>query len=60
MAFNELPFDTSMMVHFRKRLSGNILKEINALIIERRKEEEKKADDGEPTQGIKEIKIKRR
>ena len=25
---DELPFDPSMMVHFRKRLSGNILKEI--------------------------------
>jgi len=30
---DELSFDPSMMVHFRKRLSGNILKEINALII---------------------------
>jgi IS5 family transposase len=32
---DELPFDPSMMVHFRKRLSGNILKEVNALIIEK-------------------------
>ena len=37
---DELPFDPSMMVHFRKRLSGNILKEVNALIIEK-----SKADD---------------
>jgi len=34
---DELPFDPSMMVHFRKRLSGNILKEINALILEKGK-----------------------
>jgi len=42
---DEIPFDPSMMVHFRKRLSGNILKEINALIIKRQKEEDEKADD---------------
>lgn len=42
---DELPFDPSMMVHFRKRLSGNILKEVNALIIEREKREHEKADD---------------
>jgi len=42
---DELPFDQSMMVHFRKRLSGNILKEINALIIERATEEKKEEDD---------------
>jgi len=34
---DELPFDPSMMVHFRKRLSGNILKEVNALIMEKSK-----------------------
>jgi IS5 family transposase len=49
---DELPFDPSMMVHFRKRLSGNILKEINAMIIERQKEEaEKSHDDQEPPEG---------
>jgi len=32
---DEQPFDPSMMVHFRKRLSGEILKEINDLIVER-------------------------
>ncbi len=34
---DEVPFDPSMMVHLRKRLSGDILKEINMLIIERQK-----------------------
>ncbi len=33
----EIPFDASMMVHFRKRLSADILKEVNALIIEKNK-----------------------
>ncbi len=42
---DELPFDPSMMVHFRKRLSGNILKEINALIIETHKQEIEQQDD---------------
>jgi IS5 family transposase len=32
---DEAPFDASMMVHFRKRLSASILKEVNDLIIER-------------------------
>ncbi len=40
-----LPFDPSMMVHFRKRLSGNILKEINALIIETQQKEAERHDD---------------
>ena len=42
---DELPFDPSMMVHFRKRLSGNILKEINALIIETHKKDAAREDD---------------
>jgi hypothetical protein len=29
---DEKPFDASMMVHFRKRLSGSVLKEINELM----------------------------
>jgi hypothetical protein len=45
---DELPFDPSMMVYFRKRLLGNILKEINALIIERATEEKKEDDDADP------------
>ncbi len=50
---DEVPFDPSMMVHFRKRLSGDILKGINALIIEREKEEDEKAqnDHDAPTGG---------
>ncbi len=48
---DELPFDPSMMVHFRKRLSGNILKEVNALVIEREKEEKKEHGDHEPSEG---------
>jgi hypothetical protein len=41
---HEIPFEPSMMVHFRKQLSGNILKEVNALIIEKSKQKyEKKA-----------------
>jgi hypothetical protein len=42
-----------MMVHFRKRLSGTILKEINALIIEAHKQEpareDKEDDDDDPS-----------
>jgi hypothetical protein len=41
----EIPFDPSMMVNFRKRLSGNILKEVNALIIEKNKQECETHDD---------------
>jgi len=48
---DELPFDPSMMVHFRKRLSGTILKEINALIIERTTEEKKEKDDPNSPEG---------
>ena len=48
---DELPFDPSMMVHFRKRLSGNILKEINALIIEAHKQEPEQQDDNHDVEG---------
>jgi len=44
---DELPFDPSIMVHFRKRLSGNILEEINALIIENTKTDDERHDDGD-------------
>jgi len=47
---DEVPFDPSMMVHFRKRLSGDILKEVNALIIEKNKkhdDDKKNSDSGE-------------
>jgi len=40
---DELPFDPSMMVHFRKRLSGDILKEVSALIIESEARSSKRA-----------------
>ncbi len=39
----EAPFDPSMMVHFRKRLSGQVMQEINELICL-----EKKSDDRDP------------
>ncbi len=48
---DELPFDPSMMVHFRKRLSGNILKEINALILEKSKADDEGRDDGDEEKG---------
>ena len=41
----EIPFDPSRMVHFRKRLSGNIPKEVNALIVEKNKKEYKTHED---------------
>lgn len=47
----EIPFDPSMMVHFRKRLSGNILKEVNALIIEKSNAEDEKYDDDDKGSG---------
>jgi len=48
---DELPFDPSMMVHFRKRLSGNILKEINALIIENTTTNDERHDDDDKGNG---------
>ena len=41
----EIPFDPSMMVHFRKRLSADFLKEVNALIIEKSKADDEHHDD---------------
>ena len=41
----EIPFDPSMMVHFRKRLSADILKEVNALIIEKSNADDEHHDD---------------
>ena len=43
---DEQPFDPSMMVHFRKRLSGKILKEINDLIVEREVKASKTYEEG--------------
>jgi len=47
---DELPFDPSLMVHFRKRLSKEILTDVNELIIKQGKpaEETRKDDDNHP------------
>jgi len=48
---DERPFDPSMMVHFRKRLTAEILKELNDLIIEaeiKKQKEAKHTDDDDP------------
>jgi len=47
----ELPFDPSMMVHFRKRLSADILKEVNTLIIEKNKQEYETHNDEDKGNG---------
>ena len=47
----EIPFDPSMMVHFRKRLSADILKEVNTLIIEKSKKEYETHDDDDKSKG---------
>lgn len=56
---DEKPFDSSMMVRFRKRLSGEILKEINDLIVEqevKKTKTYKDEDDGnEPPAGAVQI-----
>jgi IS5 family transposase len=45
---DRIPFDPSMMVHFRKRLNGQIMKEINELIcLEQQRTNDK--DDGDPS-----------
>ena len=47
----EIPFDPSMMVHFRKRLSADILKEVNSLIIEKHKKDNETHDDDDNGNG---------
>ena len=44
----KLPFDPSLMVYFRKRLTPEILGEINELIIKKAQSEEDDGDDDEP------------
>lgn len=44
------PFDPSSMVHFRKRLNASVLGEINELILQKNRKEERKRDD-EPPKG---------
>ena len=46
----EAPFDPSMMVHFRKRLNGQVMQEINELICLEKKS--KKPDDHDPDDKI--------
>ena len=39
---DEIPFDSSMMVHFRKRFSDNAIGKVNELLIKIHREEEQK------------------
>lgn len=52
----EEPFDSSMLVHFRKRLGKNILTEVNETIAKRaariKKKEDKDNKDGDGNKGI--------
>jgi transposase, IS5 family len=51
---DERPFDPSMMVHFRKRLSGDVIKEINELVIARemsKSQDKQDGDDAPPDSG---------
>lgn len=48
---DELFFDPSVMVHFWKRLSGDILNEVYALIIEKSKADDEGRDDGDKGKG---------
>jgi transposase, IS5 family len=45
---DERPFDPSMMVHFRKRLSGSVLKEINEIMAPKPDREKHGNDDSGP------------
>ena len=45
---DERPFDPSMMVHFRKRLSGSVLKEINEIMAPKPDREKRGNDDSGP------------
>lgn len=42
----KLPFDPSLMVHFRKRLTPSIVGEINEMIIKNAEKEDSNEDDG--------------
>jgi transposase, IS5 family len=44
---DEQPFDSSMMVHFRKRLSDSVLSEINELVVQQASRSSDDADDHE-------------
>lgn len=45
---DERPFDSSIMVHFRKRLSDSVLAEVNELIIEKANS----SDDDDGSEGL--------
>lgn len=47
----EIPFNPNMMVHFRKRLSADILKEVNALIIEKSKADDESHNEDDKGNG---------
>lgn len=44
---DERPFDPSLMVHFRKRLKGDVIKEINELVVAREARESRSGKDGD-------------
>lgn len=46
----ERPFDPSLMVYFRKRLTTEILEDVNEMIIEKATENETKNDDDDKTE----------
>ena len=47
----KLPFDPSLMVHFRKRLTPSIVGEINEMIIKNAEKEDSNEDDGNSVPG---------
>lgn len=48
---DKIPFDPSMMVHFRKRLNAQVMNEINELISLERKPKKTDSDDQDPSGG---------
>lgn len=48
---DEKPFDSSMMVHFRKRLSADVIKEINEFIINQEIKQKDEDDDSDDSEG---------
>ena len=43
---NEAPFDSSTMVHFRKRISASIIAEVNKKMVQNAREEEEEKEEG--------------
>ena len=52
---DEAPFDPSMMVHFRKRITPEILSRINETIVQRRMSNNRNDDDSLLVQGQKKV-----